>query len=421
MTRISTFAANQLSLAHTLESQVRAQEARIQISSGKKSQTYDGISADVRRLETLEKDHAAGKAFSRAVERTSLRLKEMESAVGEMQDIASRFRSVLLQADSGSNLESSNVQEQANQYLDQVASLMNTKLEGRFLFAGSATNRRPVDLTDTSGNPLPYNDATVGDIESGAYFKGNSDTLSVRAGEDVTVDYGVTADPEAETGFHDLIKALSRVSDPRESLASEVENAIRDLSGGILAYRSQSTAVSDPSANLAGTVTTAGTLQISEAGGTNSVVSYDPATDSLEDVAARINDTAAADARVVTRDGSAHLEIFAESGGGLSITESGGGSLIGDLTLAQDGRREPGAIQRLADTRADIGSSRDVLQRTSERLANTQVNVEDSISSIEDVDVSKAATLLSEEQITLETSFAVSARLSRTTLLNFLR
>ncbi|RDD63651.1 flagellin [Ferruginivarius sediminum] len=421
MTRIGTFAASQLVLQRNMDAQARAQDLNIQLASGKKSQTYDGVSTDVRRLESLEKDHAANSAFSRAIDRTALRLQEMESAVSDMQDIASRFRTVLLQADSGNNLDSSNVQEQAKQFLDQTVSLMNTKLEGRFLFGGSATNRQPVDLGDGGGGRLPFNDGTTGDIESGAYFKGNSDVLSVRADEGVTIDYGITADPREDTGFHDLIKALSRVADPRQSLGEEVENAIRDLSGAVLAFESGSTAITDPAATLVPAVATAGTLQLVDSGGATSTINYDPAVDSLEDVAARINDTNAADARVSFRNGAAHLQIFSNSGGTLNVTETGGGSLMGDLGLTQNGRIEPGAIQRLADTRADIGSTRDVLERTSNRLADAQVNIEDNISGIENVNVTEAVTQLSQEQTTLETSFAVTARLSRISLMNFLR
>ncbi|MBK1670997.1 hypothetical protein CKO28_23605 [Rhodovibrio sodomensis] len=79
-----------------------------------------------------------------------------------------------------------------------------------------------------------------------------------------------------------------------------------------------------------------------------------------------------------------------------------------------------GAIAKLADTRAQIGSSLDLMAGIRTRLEDNQVNVESGISDIEDVDVSRAMTLLAEQQTTLETSYAVTARLARTSLLNFL-
>ena len=78
------------------------------------------------------------------------------------------------------------------------------------------------------------------------------------------------------------------------------------------------------------------------------------------------------------------------------------------------------AIAKLADTRAQIGSSLDLMEGIRTRLGDNQVDVEDGISEIEDVDVSRAMTLLAEQQTTLETSYAVTARLGRTSLLNFL-
>lgn len=78
------------------------------------------------------------------------------------------------------------------------------------------------------------------------------------------------------------------------------------------------------------------------------------------------------------------------------------------------------AIAKLADTRAQIGSSLDLMEGIRTRLDDNQVDVEAGISDIEDVDVSRAMTLLAEQQTTLETSYAVTARLARTSLLNFL-
>ena len=99
----------------------------------------------------------------------------------------------------------------------------------------------------------------------------------------------------------------------------------------------------------------------------------------------------------------------------------GTGSVSGDTLVHLGLAGETGSIARLADTRSEIGSARSVLDRTSERLADTQVNVEGQISDVEDVDITRVMTEISQERVTLESSYAVTARMARTSLLNFIQ
>ncbi|MDZ7714104.1 MAG: flagellin [Rhodovibrio sp.] len=95
--------------------------------------------------------------------------------------------------------------------------------------------------------------------------------------------------------------------------------------------------------------------------------------------------------------------------------------MLGTLGLGSSAALSEGAIKRLADTHADIGSSQDILQRVRERLEDTRLNVEQGITDIENVDIAKAMTELSGHRTTLESSYAVTARMSQLSLLNFLR
>ncbi|MDZ7714106.1 MAG: hypothetical protein U5L06_13855 [Rhodovibrio sp.] len=147
MIRIGSFAAQNLTLSKNMETQARMHEARLQISSGKKAQAYEGIATDTRRLEGLETKHQQISSFKKSVDRTDQRLNEMASAVDQLQDIASDFRSKLLQATSGDNLPSTNIQGEARALLNQTVGLLNSEYEGRYLFAGTATDRPPVDVS----------------------------------------------------------------------------------------------------------------------------------------------------------------------------------------------------------------------------------------------------------------------------------
>jgi flagellar hook-associated protein 3 FlgL len=316
MIRIGSFAAQNLTLAKNMETQARLHEKHLQVSTGFKAQRYDGIAPDARRLEGLETKHAKLGSYTKAVDRTDQRLAEMENAVGQLQDIASNFRTLLLQAGSADNLASSNVQSDAEQMLKQVESILNTDYEGRYLFAGSATDTPPINLSD-GGGPMYFLPPTAGDpsISNGDYYEGNGQVLSVQADRDLEVDYGVTAEPGNDSGFDQLIQSLGRIARPDAPLDNpEIEAALGQLSN------------------------------------------------------------------------------------------------------------EPdGAIARLADTRADLGSTRAVLETTRQRLEDTRLVVEEDLTDIEQVDMARAMTELSSHQNTLESSYAVTARMSRLSLLDFLR
>jgi flagellar hook-associated protein 3 FlgL len=304
MTSIGSYAQNQFVLRNNTEAQARVQEYRIQVSTGYKAQRYDGISADSRRLESLEQQHAQNRAFTKSIERTELRLDMMESSVEGLQDIAKEFRTTLLSAANAENLQSLDLTKIASDLREQAVALVNTEVEGRFLFSGSDTRTAPVGT-----------DATSAPLASDLFYQGNTDTLSVRADKGVTLDYGITAAPGANNGIEELLTSLTQV-----------------MGAG---------------------------------------VTQDDLTAALDALTGETNATG-------------------------------------------------GAIAKLADTRAQIGSSLDLMEGIRTRLEDNQVDVEAGISDIEDVDVSRAMTLLAEQQTTLETSYAVTARLARTSLLNFL-
>jgi len=414
MTEISGFAANRFVLQNQLETESRVQNLRIQASSGKKSQAYDGISNDVRRLQGLESDFAANEAFQRNVDRTELRLQDMESSVDTLTDVASRFRTQLLSAaNDGGNLDSIDLGKIAKTFRDEAVGVLNTELGGRFLFSGSATNTKPIDFNNT---------ANFQDVKAGKYYQGNDEILSARIKETTTLDYGVTADPTNETGTHKLFTALQRVIE-NPSSEKAVEQSIRDISGGE-ADVSLDYNTSDPSANLdtadGGNLSGALTLNIEDrTGSVIDTINVNTSTNSLNDVANTItSNTNGVSARVANQGGDPKLEIFSDGGTPRVETSGGFSTAAAGKTLDQ---RVDGAIDELSDTRSAIGSTRGLLETTKSQLDTSQTQLNNSISDVEDVNLTRTMTLLAQNRTSLEASFAITARLQQTSLLNFLR
>ena len=80
-----------------------------------------------------------------------------------------------------------------------------------------------------------------------------------------------------------------------------------------------------------------------------------------------------------------------------------------------------GAIDQLSDTRSEIGSTRGLLETTKTQLDTQQTQINNDISDVEDVNLTRTMTLLAQNRTSLEASFAITARLQQTSLLNFLR
>ncbi len=214
MTRIATFAAQQMTLQNNLSSQSRVQEGRIALSSGKQAQTHDGIASDVRRLQSLSTRFQANEAFTSNISRTELRLQEKENVVSNLQEIATSFRNTLVGAANANNFESAQIENIASRLRDQVVSLLNTELEGRHLFSGSATDTPPIDPTE------------IASADPEDYFQGNNQQLSVRVDRGVEVQFGVTADPTVATGFDDLIQSLNTIAEAVPVTAADVDAAL---------------------------------------------------------------------------------------------------------------------------------------------------------------------------------------------------
>jgi len=204
VTRVATSAQQELLMTNIRALQSRVADTMIQASSGKVSQQYSGVAPDAKRLVGLE---ATDAALSQYVANNTLvdqRLQSMETNTSQAMDIASQLKSLLVQATSSGNAQNMGLDSTAQALLNQVGSLLNVKLDGRYLFAGSATNSAPVDLTALAAPPSTY--PSTADT---SYYLGDNVTLSTKAGPNLDINYGVKAD---EPGFEELIRSLKLVS-----------------------------------------------------------------------------------------------------------------------------------------------------------------------------------------------------------------
>jgi flagellar hook-associated protein 3 FlgL len=204
VTRVATAAQHDLMMTNIRALQSRVADTMIQASSGKVAQHYAGVAPDSKRLVGLEATDASLKQYVANNTLIDQRLQTMESNTSQLTDIATQLKSLLVQATSSGNAQNMGLDVKAQTLLDQVGSLLNVQVDGRYLFAGSATNTAPVDLSALAAPPSTY--PSTADT---TYYQGDNVTLSAKAGPNLDISYGVRAD---EPGYEELIRSLKLVS-----------------------------------------------------------------------------------------------------------------------------------------------------------------------------------------------------------------
>ncbi len=149
MTRISTAASNTLLLDQIFRVQQRVLDREIQATTEKKSQDYQGIARDSRRLVNLENETSLLRRYIANNEQVDVRLQIQETAVESLHETISTFRDELQSFGAGNKQDQERVefvQLRAFEALKSMNFLLNTEVDGRYMFAGSRSTETAVDI-----------------------------------------------------------------------------------------------------------------------------------------------------------------------------------------------------------------------------------------------------------------------------------
>ncbi len=238
MFRVANFAQHQLTLSYTLQTQSNAARTQIEIASGKTAQQYAEIPRDANQLVSLERNIQLSEKFSQNIDQAVARLNIMESSIATMVNRATEVLGIMSQGLSGSYIDDLPLQQFSATFLEEAAALINTQHEGRYLFAGSLTDRVPVDLNDPAYTPaagLPG--VFAADFD---YYQGDQTLLSVRADDAFETVYGITGDNPA---FEEMLRALEYMdyagANLDKQVLTEAYNLMKSAIDGLSDLRGQ--------------------------------------------------------------------------------------------------------------------------------------------------------------------------------------
>jgi len=159
------------------------------------------------RIMQLNTDISSNIQYNSNITDVTSFLDTTDSALGQAGDVLGRVRDLLVASGNGtySQQEKDALKDEINTKIGELSQVMNTNYDGKFIFAGTRSDVKPVgtsiDLTNTKGNTkLIYNSndavnpeldiiSTTGKIQLSQI----SGKLTTEISEGVKVDYNVSA------------------------------------------------------------------------------------------------------------------------------------------------------------------------------------------------------------------------------------
>ncbi len=199
--RVATFAFTNQMVSENMRLQTKYADINTQISSGLKSQDYKGIARDSQYLLAIESSQSKLTAYNANANTASANINIMYSTIGKIEEMANTMLGNVTAALGGNQVPGTITADQANNAMLETAGLLNLKVAGRHLFAGSDIDTTPVNLSNPSWPPQ-----TSPSTVNSSYYEGNNTLTSVQVSETFTSTYGVTADNPA---FEKLFRAYN--------------------------------------------------------------------------------------------------------------------------------------------------------------------------------------------------------------------
>lgn len=203
-------------LANASDAMLRANQV---VSSGKKINRLSddpvglvsviNLRSSLANIGQLERNIAMGKSW----------LNAGESALRQMEGILTETKTLCIQMANGTNgaTERENAAVAVEGHLQQILSLANTQVDGRYIFSGTRTDTAPYDPDDWKE------------------YQGNETPFEVRIGKDMNLSVGRTG-PEifGEDGEADNI--FETLSDLKASLNGNDVDGIQEAMGNLDAH-----------------------------------------------------------------------------------------------------------------------------------------------------------------------------------------
>ncbi|RME65426.1 MAG: hypothetical protein D6782_06275 [Alphaproteobacteria bacterium] len=199
MTRVASFSQSQSLLQGILRNQSNLFEAQKQVNTGKKSDDFAGIANQVSTLVGAKALKARTESYISTGETITRALQVYDVQLGAITDTAREARQTMIEALAQD--EAVGFTTIMGEAYNRIASALNTKIGGNYIFAGSKSDTPPLATTSFSDLTLL---ATASDA-----FQNDGIKARARVADNVETEYGVLASDVADL----LLASFKRIAD----------------------------------------------------------------------------------------------------------------------------------------------------------------------------------------------------------------
>ena len=160
-TSISTLTQNDIIRARILEIQTDMMKTQVQVATGKKTDVYSGLRSDARTSISLNNTEATVKTYKQTIATTKARMDTMQAVLNRISDICVEVRNTALQVQGAeatpTGATSAALKALAQNRLKEITTLLNTQVDGRYLFGGLKIATSPMldpGAIGSAGTPL---------------------------------------------------------------------------------------------------------------------------------------------------------------------------------------------------------------------------------------------------------------------------
>ncbi len=222
--RISTYNLHQALLRDSVRAQSDLFVLQKQISSGIKSDNFAGLGSNVEQFADLESRLGRGQAYLDGNRIVQTRLDVADNALASIIETATDTKTIIGLRRSAAVGDSLAFITQLEGKWREIVSQFNVKLEGRYIFSGSATDTAAVSDTFPSLQ-------VDGQPDSG-YYQGNDEDMTMRIDDNIMMTYNVKGnDPAFQKIFAGI--AMAREYGQSAGESAEMQQAYDLISQGV--------------------------------------------------------------------------------------------------------------------------------------------------------------------------------------------
>ncbi|SCN21283.1 Hook-filament junction protein [Clostridium sp. N3C] len=181
------------------------QELQQQMTSGKEIRRPSDNPFKVARAMQLYSNINANKQYKENISDTINWLDTTDTALGQAGNVLQRVRELLISAGNASYSESERkaIKDEINEKIGELAQILNTNFDGKYIFGGTRATTKPVDSApdaNTNNTKLFYNSRSGSELELNSTDLNVQNELamiktkmSVEISQGVSMEYNVTA------------------------------------------------------------------------------------------------------------------------------------------------------------------------------------------------------------------------------------